>query len=312
MSTILLAIVPILCIIALGYCFRRFNVFNDGFLDGLSRLTFTIFIPCLLFTSIYNSDDLSAISSNLLLSFYIPVIGWYVLSYVYFRVVFKASFRKTELLSLAATFSNNVLIGIPVLLTLIGDSVLLPGFVIVSIHSLILFTLTSLFAENQEADKKWYRSLATSIWITTRSPIVISLLLGLSAKLLELPLHSIVQHTLDYLKGAALPCALIVLGATLARYKSTHQLPLSISVNTIKLLLLPLAVYCCGQYWFDLSPTLIAVTVIMSASPVGINVFMFAAQDPKASPYLASAILSSTVVAIATIPAWIYFLGLTP
>ncbi|NVK86696.1 MAG: AEC family transporter [Gammaproteobacteria bacterium] len=311
MQTILIAIFPLLLIIAMGYIARRSQWINDAFLDGLSSVTFTVFIPCLLFLSIYSSEDLTTVSLSLLLSFYLPVISIFIVSFIVYRLCFIKQFQRTELLSLAATFSNNVLIGIPILLSIIGESVLLPGFVIVSIHSLILFTLTSLFGSQSQGQSSWYRSIGTSLWLTTRSPIVISLILGLVAKLLLIELHPVFTNTLTFLKGAALPCALIVLGATLARYRVSNRLSLTVAVAGVKLLVLPLCIYLTATQVFELSLELTAVAVVMAASPVGINVFMFAARDQQASPYLASAILSSTLLSIITIPLWIWFLGLT-
>lgn len=311
MQAIVIAITPLLILIALGFALGRFKIINSVQLAGLSKLTFTVFIPCLLFLSIYQSEDLASVSINLLLAFYIPVVSLFILSFMAYRKFFAHSFEKSELLSLATTFSNNVLIGIPILLSLIGDKVLLPGFVIVSIHSLILFSLTSLFGGfRASSEQRWYRTVAASLWITTRSPIVLSLLLGLCFKWLDIPLHAVLMDTIDFLKGAALPCALLVLGLTLSQYKTERNMKLTLVVMIAKLFVLPLSIYWTATEVFALADWLVAVTVVLSASPVGLNVFMFAAQDPKASPYLASAILSSTIASIVTIPFWLLWLGL--
>ncbi|NVJ58741.1 MAG: AEC family transporter [Gammaproteobacteria bacterium] len=312
MYAILIAIVPLLSLIALGFALGRFNFINAAQLAGLSKLTFTAFIPCLLFLSIYQSEDLSSVSFDLLFAFYFPVITLFVLSFIVYRQFFSRSFEKSELLSLATTFSNNVLIGIPILLGLIGEKILLPAFVIVSIHSLILFSLTSFFAGFRAAsEQSWYRTVAMSLWITTRSPIVLSLMLGLLFKWLDVPVHELIIIPLTFLKEAALPCALLVLGLTLSQYKTESNLKLTTSVLFAKLILLPFCIYLSASALFSLPDWLVAVTVVLSASPVGLNVFMFASQDSQASPYLASAILTSTLLSILTVPLWLIWLGLT-
>jgi len=314
MNTIILAIGPILILIALGFALGKINFVTDDQFKGLSKLTFVVFIPCLLFLSIYQSDSLTGLSFDLLAAFYLPVITLFFISYLFFRRFFKAQYPKTELLCLATTFSNNVLIGIPILLSLIGEQILLPAFFIVSFHSLLLFTLTTLCAApdstQNNSNRRWYRSVATSLWITSRSPIVISLIAGLSLKLLSLELPELLIKPMSYLKYAALPCALMVLGATLARYKVSGQFTLTLLVSSFKLLLLPAMIWFSCHYWFELSATQTAIAVVMSASPVGINVFMFASQDPEASPYLASAILITTSLSMLTIPLWLLILGM--
>ncbi len=308
MTEIIHAIIPILLLIALGYILGKINFLSENQSDGLSKLTFTLFIPCLLFLSIYQNQDLSGVSIELLLAFYIPVFIVYLLSYSFFKVGFNKTFPKTELLSLASTFSNNVLIGIPVLLSLIGEEIILPAFVIVSVHSLLLFTLTSYFAAfTQSSNSRWYQSVAKSIWLTSRSPIVISLILGLIFKWFSISIPGLLLVPMTTLKHAALPCALLVLGMTLSKYTVSKNIQLNLLVSSFKLLLLPLLIWFFGHYVFTLPSTLISVTVIMSASPVGINVFMFASQDKESSPYLASTVLISTLLSLITIPLWITF-----
>ncbi len=315
MHTILLSIGPLLVLIGLGFYLGRSNFISKEFLSGLSRLTFTFFIPALLFLSIYQSDDLSNLTSDLLLAFYLPVVGLFGFSFLLFRKLFRAKFPKTELLSLASTFSNNVLIGIPVLISFFGNDVLLPGFFIVSIHSLLLFSLTSLSAaligsDANSNDSSWYRSVATSLWLTTRSPIVLSLIVGLGLKLIDFSVPTLIIKPLELLQGAALPCALIVLGSSLAKYRVAGDWWTTAVVSAFKLVLLPALVGLSAHFLFGLSDKLIAITVVMSASPVGINVFMFAAQDKAASPYLATTILVSTLLSLITIPCWLFILNL--
>ncbi len=311
MTTIISAIFPLLFLIALGYLSGRFELLSKQQFGGLSKLTFTAFIPSLLFLSIYQSEQLETFSPELLAAFYLPVIVLFILSFIIFRHFFRQSFPKTELLCLASTFSNNVLIGVPVLLALIGESILLPAFIIIAFHSLLLFTLTSFAAGfTQTQPTSWYRSIATSLWLTSRSPIVLSLLLGLGCRLLQLDLPELLVTSINYLKQAALPCALIVLGATLGQYRVRGNHWLTFLVSTHKLVVLPLLIWLCSVFLFELTAQQTAIAVTLSASPVGINVFMFAVQDPESSPYLASTILVSTLLSIITIPLWLLWLGL--
>ncbi len=311
MTTIITAIFPLLILIALGFLLGRFEFLSKQQFSGLSKLTFVAFIPSLLFLSIYQSEQLESLSLALLAAFYLPVTGLFIVSFFVFRNFFQHTFAKTELLCLASTFSNNVLIGVPVLLALIGESILLPAFIIIAFHSLLLFTLTSFAAGfTQTQPTIWYRSIATSIWLTSRSPIVISLLLGLTCRLIELEIPELLLTPVEYLKQAALPCALIVLGATLGQYKVRGNHWLTFWVSTNKLVVLPGMIWLCSVYIFELSPLMTAIAVTLSASPVGINVFMFAAHDPESSPYLASTILVSTLLSIISIPLWLLWLGL--
>ncbi|MEE4245988.1 MAG: AEC family transporter [Kangiellaceae bacterium] len=311
MTTLIYAIVPLLLLIALGYLLSYVKIINRSQLDGLSKLTFIIFIPSLLFISTYQGKSTQGLSVELLAAFYLPLVLLFFISYAIFRFIAKRQFPKTELLCLASTFSNNVLIGIPILLVLVGEEILLPGFFIVSFHSLLLFSLTTLSSGfSNKTQVSWYRSLASSIWITTRSPIVISLLCGLSLKYFNVELPYLIEQPIVIAKQAALPCALVVLGATLGNYRVTGNLDITLFVSILKLLVLPAMIWFSGVWLFNLPTIYVQIAVIMSASPVGLNVFMFAVQDKQASPYLASTILVSTIMSVLTLPIWLYITGL--
>jgi hypothetical protein len=311
MTSIVAAVAPLLILIALGFALGRSQFLSRHQFEGLSKLTFTLFIPALLFLSIYQSEQLEQVSLSLLGAFYLPLVILFVGSYGLFNTLVGQQFSKVELLCLASTFSNNVLIGVPILLALVGESILLPAFTIIAFHSLLLFSLTSFAASFGESQRvSWYRQIATSIWLTTRSPIVLSLLAGLIARLLELELGSLTIACLTSLKQAALPCALLLLGATLGQYKVRGNYWLIALVTTNKLLILPLLIWLSSVYLFQLPNTLTVIAVTLSASPVGINVFMFAAQDPDCSPHLASMILISALISLISIPLWLLFLGL--
>ncbi|WP_144394001.1 AEC family transporter [Pleionea sediminis] len=310
MLSIINAITPLLILIATGFFLGKFNIISKQGLSGLSRVTFTIFIPSLLFLSIYQSADLSELSLKLLAAFYFPVTLLFFLSDRIFDYFWKDRALKSELFSLASTFSNNILIGIPVLVTFYGDSVLLPGFFIVSIHSLLLFTYTSLCTSFRTPENSsLYRSITASIWLTSRSPIVLSLILGLMLKNVSIILPQFIITPIELLKAAALPSALIVLGCTLSKYKMTEALTPIFTVSLLKLIILPLLIGLSAHYLFNLENKYLIILVIMSASPVGINVFMYAASDSDNSPILASTILVSTLLSLITIPLWLLLLG---
>ncbi len=310
MQSIIYAIAPLLILIALGFLLGKKDILSKEQFKGLTQLTFVVFIPSLLFLSLYQSKSLSGISFKWLLSFYIPLIIVYAISFLFFKL---AKQKEPELFSLACSFSNNVLIGVPILLNLLGDGVLLPAFLVISIHALILFSLTSFLAAKSNTDKSvvWYLNIAKTIWVSSRSPIVLSLITGLIFKSLEIPLHSIAIETLSILKHAALPCALIVLGASLAQYQVAGSYWRSAIICCFKLILLPLLIYLFSKQVFSLSDFYTQIFVVMSASPVGINVYMFTAQNKSAAPFFASTILISTSLSIVTLPLWLLFLGVT-
>jgi len=69
------AILPLACIILLGYFVKRTGQWSDSLFLGINRLCFRLFLPILLFVNVYSIEDLS-------------VMNWRSLLYCIFSIAF--------------------------------------------------------------------------------------------------------------------------------------------------------------------------------------------------------------------------------
>lgn len=228
------AIVPIFLLVALGYllCWRQW--LPGEAVAGLSTMTFKLFMPTLLFTGIARAELGEGLAPELLLAYFVPVLVVFVLVNLW------AHRRRgaASPLGLAASYSNNVLIGIPLVTTLLGAGQLVYLFAVLVFHSLLLFSLQSLYAAFGTGQRVEPRSLLRSLF----NPIINGLLLGALVNGLALPLPAAFWKTADWLAGAALPCALMVLGMGLSRYRFHPSAAVS-ALAAAKLLALPALVW---------------------------------------------------------------------
>jgi malonate transporter and related proteins len=296
----LLLVVPIFAWIALGSGLRYFKWLNGHRHSQLATLTFSVLIPLLLFFGTYSAKNLDQLDLRLLLAFYLPLILVFGLSLIWFK---RANHLHPSTLAMSACYSNNVLLGIPILLQAIGEMILLPAFIIVSLHTLVLFSLALWF---QLAHRE--RNYLQPLLETLRNPIVFSLILGLSFNLLGIRLPEWAELGLSFMKYLAVPCALIVLGSSLATFGLTGQWKISASMSVIKLAILPAAVYIASAYIFELAHWLVMTLVILSASPIGVNAFGFAEKQNKQPKTIGAAVLVSTFGCIITQTIWLTWL----
>ena len=56
------AILPLLCIMLLGYAARRMGMLSDGEVIKMNSIGFFFFMPCLLFDSVYSADLSGAVA----------------------------------------------------------------------------------------------------------------------------------------------------------------------------------------------------------------------------------------------------------
>lgn len=153
------------------------------------------------------------------------------------------------------------------------------------------------------------RRIVASLGNAVKNPIVASLLLGLALNLGGVVLPAALTKILGMLSIAALPCALLALGASLASLRIERGAETAVLVAT-KLIVLPLCVLTLAVYVFHLPPAAWSVLVVIAACPVAINAAVIVQADGKDSGLVSSAILLSSLACIVTIPLWLWILKL--
>jgi predicted permease len=238
-------------------------------------------------------------SPTLLLAYFGPVLTVFTLvSLLAHRLLGRAS-----PLGLTAAYSNNVLVGIPLVTTLLGPESLVYVFAILVFHSLVLFSLQSFYYAFGSGQKV----SATALLKNLANPLIVGLLLGalLNVSGWELPLP--IWRVADWLAQAALPCALIVLGISLSRYRLRPSAT-ALGLAMVKLGLFPLLVWYVGGWLPGLSHDALSVLVLLAACPSGVNVLAFVVnqEDTRA---VSSTVFLSTLLAVISLPLWMLLLS---
>jgi len=109
--------------------------------------------------------------------------------------------------------------------------------------------------------------------------------------------------------GAAVPCALFSVGASLRGYRLRGALAPAALMVALKLVAHPLIVWALASYVFGVPPLWAKVAVLLAALPVGVNVYLFAVRYDAGQAESASAILLSSVLSVATLTLVLLWLG---
>ena len=139
------------------------------------------------------------------------------------------------------------------------------------------------------------------------NPMIIGLGLGALLNLSGLQVPESLWRAVTWLGQAALPCALIVLGARLSRYR-LRPTGEAWGVAVAKLLLFPALVWWLSGLLPGLNETARSVLVLLAACPSGVNVMAFArtAEDSRS---VSAAISLSTLLASISLPLWMLLAG---
>jgi len=312
---------PLIVTIMLGYLVAKQNYLNKQHLEGLSKLTFSIIIPIFLFQKMASANISEHIASSHFGAFYFPLLTIYgITCLLHYHFHHKAqstnkkNIKSAAVFSLASSYSNTVIVGLPVLLAAIGEQVIGLVFLIITFHSALLFTLTSFLAAMQTNTGQKGGGFSQINWQqlikqTLNNPLVLSITLGLLVNISPLNLPVIVEQSLVLLGKPAITLALFLLGASLTYYKIKPQRRFITLAVVIKLITFPALVWLCADKVFALNQQVTMILVILSASPTGVNAYLIAKNEQSQQATTASIVVMTTCLSVITIPFWLWWLS---
>lgn len=322
-------IFPLLFMVSLGYGLTRAKVFNREQIGGISKFAFYISIPAFLFLNMLKADLSRSLDISAMMTFYIPVIVVFTLGVLlndtlvgYWGRAKKRGEKGPDehivpenapayraVYGLGCSYSNTVLVGLPIIIAALGEQMMGMVFVIITFHSALLFALTFILASlgTSKATNRHFdwQSFLRSIVL---NPVVLSITLGIIANGINLKLGDELSAGLRLLSEPALASALFVLGANLSFYRIREGWQLAAVASGVKLILLPAFVYLLGHFLFSIEPQPLAVIVLLSASPLGVNSYLVATQLKAHQATLGSTVVLSTLLCVPSFGFWLWWL----
>lgn len=297
--TIIEVIFPVFAIVFIGYITAYTNLFAVRDIEGVSRFVFNIAIPALLFNSLSHLELPAQLNWQFLCSYYVVVIVIYSLGIWTSKHWFAGTLQEQGVFGMGAAYSNLVLVGLPIISAGLGEAALLPLFMIISVHSAILFFIVTMLVErgNGYGRSPW-QIVTQTLKNLAHNPIIIGLALGLVVNLLTITLPKPIDDTISILGRATLPCALFVLGASLNAYKLSGHFAEAWTMIGLKMVLQPFLVWVLAFGVFHLDPLWGAVAVMAAGMPVGVNAYMVAQKYQVSIATLSTSILMSTMLAV--------------
>lgn len=294
METVLTVILPMVALVAAGYLVARRGALGPQSLEGLSRFVVDFTIPALLFHSLAAEGDIGGFV--VVYAYFLGCLLVYGASVVVARLWRGHPLPEAGLFALNATFSNTVLMGVPLIQGAFGTSGLRILTLITAFHSMVMLSLTTVFVElGRNQNVRSGEILGRTIAAAVRNPIIMSVVVGAAWRIFGLGLPGPVEVTIRMLSTAASPCALFMMGATLASLELGSALAEIVVISIIKMLVMPLVVWLLATYAFQLSPLQIAVSTVLAAMPTGVNGFVLAKRYGLYMAHSAGAVLMTTV-----------------
>lgn len=291
-----------------GYLFERFRILKRGSSEILSGFVFLVSLPALIFISLarvpvgefFNWPFLGALGGGMLAMF--------AISFLIARTVFPESLSANGLHALAATFSSTGYVGLPLVLIVFGEAVLVPGIIGVVLPVALLMPLAIIIAE---ADKcgDGGQMLQASLRGLVRNPMIVATVAGLLVSWSGIFIPDAIANGFQLLGDAFIPCSLFSAGLFMASATVKGERVEVAWVVLTKLVLHPLLTFWLAYSVLKLEEPLAAIAVIMAAVPTGVPVFILAQQYGAFVARSNAVIVVSTVLSVVTLTGLIAILG---
>jgi predicted permease len=295
---------------ALGYAATFTRAFDRAAADALASFVFYFAIPVMLFRNMATTTLPEQIAWGYLLSYFIGFAITFCIGMAIARLGFGGPFERQAIIGLGSAFGNSVLLGIPLVLTSFGDAASLPLFLLLAFHSVLVFAAITVVIEAGRGGGEALRAVPLrALKGLLGNPILWGMALGVGFSLMGLALPDAFDRFAALLAGAAVPCALFSVGASLRAYRIVGALRPALAMVALKLIIHPLVVWLLATVVFDVPPLWAKVVILIAALPVGVNVYVFAARYEAGQAESAAAIVISNVLSVVTLPLVLLWLG---
>jgi hypothetical protein len=304
LTSLLGVVAPVFGLVALGFVAVRASALDPGGVRGLVAFVFNFALPVLLFRTMAGMEIPERIPWSVLAAFYVPALAIYAVGMALAKWRFGRPLHEQAIFGMASSFSNTVLLGIPIALPALGPEAALPVFLIIAFHSATFMPLTlALVHLGRGEGISAPEQAATLARALVKDPIVMGIVVGLLANLGSVTLPGWLDRIAEMLASAAMPCALFAMGASLAGSPSGSDGAAPWTLAGLKLVAHPLLVWVVAEPILGLRGVWADAAVLMAAMPTGVNVYLFGARHAAAGPVAARTVLVASAASVVTISA---------
>ncbi|MGJ8673033.1 AEC family transporter [Rubritalea sp.] len=295
---VLQALVPVLVAIGVGAILRKFNILRAEVEHGMMQMVVQVLFPALTLANIIGNDALDNIGevatvagfgcASLLVS--LPIA--YFLAGVF--GMSRGNGKRT--FGVCNGIQNYGYMGIPLLLTMFPDDGLLG---VLFTHNVgVELAMWTVGVALMKGDKSFS-------WNLILKPPVIAVIAGLLINFIGID-HWFVgapMKSLETLGAAAIPIALIVIGAGLMELLQKERFAWNVAIGSVlvRLMILP-ALMICAAYFLPISLQLKQVIVIQAAMPAAMFPIVLAKHYGGKPEVAVQAVVATTVVCFVSMP----------
>ncbi len=286
---------PIITLVALGWLLQPRLKLDVG---SLNRLQVYVVMPAFLVHFLSSGKQPIAevwpvVTFGVIQFLILIPLGWMLV------VLFRMRRSLGPMMGLGTAYANVGFFGIPVTQLAFGSEYLLHQSVLTALMAVLVCTVGVWLLAPSGGSK------LGKLKNVFETPLIPSVVLGLSLRGFEVELPVVVSQPLQFLGSIFTPLALYTLGAQVASAKAMRiEAGPQTLIMLLKFLVSPLLSWgiCVAM---GLPPDVTAVIVVAAATPVGVLITIFAAEYKTEPEFISTAVVISTALSPLFVTGWI-------
>ena len=312
MNEILNIVLPVFCLIGLGYLAAVTGLLSRTTGDALAEFVFKIAVPILLMRSIASAQFSDANPWFFVVVYFSGIVVSWALAMLLMNLVFKRDARSSVISGVSASFSNLVLLGIPLIERAYGSEGLQILLFLVGIHLPIMMVISTFLmeyavrADGVEKTPLNFAAIAQNqLKNLLLNPIIIGIFTGLVLRFTGIKITGLPEDVMSMLAGTTGPLALFALGMSLIKYGIKGNLFPAIVLSLLSLVVFPSVVYVLGSLVFSLPSLWLKVALLAASCPTGVNAYLFSMHFKVAQGLATNTIVLTLLGSIVSLPIWL-------
>jgi malonate transporter and related proteins len=294
---------PIFGVVALGWGAMRMRIMSAPSLDALGAFSFRLALPALVFRLIA-VQPLNRVFDPTFFAGYLASGGLlFCIVFGLGRYLYRDRVASAAAHATTAAVGNLGFLGPPIVLTFFGERGTGALAMAILVEITLLMSLgAAIMGGSSEGAPKGSRFLL--LRNTIFNPVIAAIVLGGIAATVSFALPEPLDRFLAFLGAAAGPTALFALGGALALQRIDRAtISTAAGISVAKLLVYPAFVWAILSYVLRVEPFWSEIGTLIAALPSAGSNYVLAQRYAADADQVSAAIVVSTVVSVATVPA---------
>ncbi len=307
-TTILNSLAPVFFVLGLGYFAGLWKMVDNKNVHSINVMLMNFALPCALFLAIARtSSKVLARQYRLVVAMAIAMVLIYALTWILQSRIFHLHPNEAAVQSLTVSFSNNVAVGLPLLISMFGPEGTVAVAASIGVGSIVISPITLVILESgtEKAQSMPVRTrLLYAVLQSCKRPVTWAPLVGVAFSLIGIPIPDVAGRMLNLIGQCTAGVALFLTGLILSAQ------PFRLGGNAIMSVILKNIVQVALMFGFVLLLRVPAPEarqgVLLAAVPAGFFGTVFGARFGVASVEASSTLIASTLFSVVTLSLVIY------